>query len=111
MEYEEIYVRGYYRYHKDKYSTEYDDIHLIFGMVLCDYSGDLITKKSISVKWYLIEDKLYAKLEIFQDALSALTLYSDVFDILSKKESEYITEEEFVELLNNCGFKDMTCYE
>lgn len=94
--------RGYYRDSKSVYSL--NTIQVTFGM----YHPQSKRGNEMVMKWVDLEGKYVAKLECFEDAFTMLKLFSDVVEKLS--ETNLITEEEFCELLEDCGFEDLTKY-
>jgi hypothetical protein len=101
--------RGYYRSSKAWYA-KYDvvkDQEIWFGM----YHPEGGTTGEMSLKWIVLDNKPTPLLECFDDAWDVLAMFSDVITEMAKVENQDITEEQFVELLNKCGFKDLTQYE
>lgn len=101
--------RGYHRSSKAWYanSLKKEKIEVNFGM----YGEDGGTSGEMSIKWHELDSKLCARLECFEDGWSALGLFSDVIEKLAAVDSEVIQEEDFVKILDECGFKDDTAYE
>ncbi len=101
-------IRGYYRAHKAWYADA-NDIKLpeiVFGM----YHPDGSTTGEMQMKWVMLQNSLCAKLISFEDSWSLLSLFSDLIKKMGKVDSQNIQEEEFVKILDECGFKDLTAY-
>jgi len=79
-----------------------------FGMFCKDGGG---TSGEMSMVWENICNKATPQLKCFCDGWSALSLFADLIKKLGEHDSEDITEEQFVEILRQCGFKDLTPYE
>lgn len=88
-----------------KANDSYDEIN--FGMYDLKGGG---TSGEMTMKWIDLGNRSVPQLQVFDDSWSALTLFNDVIVELGKRDSECISQEEFVEILKGCGFKDATAY-
>ena len=99
---------GYYWTAKAWYAKAnncYDEI--TFGMY------DLIgggTSGEMIMQWKELGGETVPQLKVFTDAWSALALFGDVIAELAKHDNENITQEQFIDILKDCGFKDLTPY-
>lgn len=100
-------IRGYHRYNKSWYAQPNEKITVGFGL----YHKDGGTSGEMSMAWYELGKDLCARLESFEDSWSVLSTFPDLIEELSKVDSGLIQEEDFVEILNKCGFKDLTQYK
>jgi len=102
-------VRGFYWSNKAYYAKslpkELPEIN--FGM----YAEEGGTSGEMSMVWRNIGNKDTPQLRCFCDAWSALSLFPDLIKKLGEHDSEDITDEQFVEILKKCGFKDLTPYK
>lgn len=80
---------------------------VMFGM----FHSDGSTSGEMAMRWKSLGGKPVPRLQVFNDAWSALALFPDLIERLGDLDSEVITEEEFVKLLLDCGFEDITQYE
>lgn len=69
------------------------------------------TAGEITMEWLTVGNKECPMLRCFDDAWKVLYSFSDVLQRLAEVDNKNITEEEFVAILDTCGFKDMTPYE
>lgn len=99
-------IRGYHRYSKSWNANKSDKIEVDFGMFI---EGDGGTG-TITVEWNELGGELCAKLISYDDSWSALSLFTDLIEKMGEVDGENIQEEEFCQLLDECGFKDMTSY-
>jgi hypothetical protein len=73
------------------------------------FSLDGGTSGEMSMRWMEVGNEIVPRLEVFDDGWSALARLKDsVIDKLGEVDSERITPEEFCEMLEECGFKDLT---
>lgn len=100
-------VRGFYCPNKSWYSNIISEKEIDFGM----YADDGSTSGSMTMCWINIGGEEVPKLEVFNDGWNALSLFSDLINVLGEYDEERITQEEFVEILKSCGFKDFTAYD
>lgn len=77
-----------------------------FGLYLEDGS----TEGECVMRWHFINNELVPKLEMFSDSWILFARCEDLFLTLSKYNDEDFTVSEFVSLLKEVGFKDMTKY-
>lgn len=80
---------------------------VIFGMFHTDGS----TSGEMAMRWEKLGNRLVPQLQVFNDAWSALALFPDLIERLGNLTERPLLEEEFVELLLDCGFEDITQYE
>lgn len=80
---------------------------ITFGMY---YKNDG-TPGEMSMKWHNLKGStLIPKLEVFDDSWKVLASFTDVIQKLGEHDDENITEEQFVQILLECGFTDLTKY-
>ncbi len=102
-------IRGYDRHSKAWYAEACNDalINVEFGM----YAKDGSTIGEMAMEWVELKDKLYARLKCFEGGWGVLALFTDLIQKLGEVDGKQIQEEDFVKILNECGFKDLTAYE
>lgn len=100
-------IRGFHWSNKAWYSDVIKQPEIIFGM----YSPDGGTSGEMSIRWIELSRKLTPKLECFDDAWNALSMFTDLIEEMGKVDSEDITDQDFVDMLKNLGFKDLTKYK
>lgn len=106
-------TRAFFWANKSWY-TKYDNnknIAVYFGMYDIENGG---TSGEMSMKWIDLGKHgiaLTPQLQSFSDSWSALSLFGDLISSLGEVDSQDITQEEFVEMLLNHGFVDVTPYE
>jgi hypothetical protein len=69
------------------------------------------TSGEIAMRWMDLGGHVSPQLQCFNDAWSALAHMQDVIDALAKLDGVDITATRFCQLLDECGFKDMTLRE
>lgn len=101
-------IRGYYRGSKAYYAkTVYKDrIEVTFGM----YHPEGGTSGEMTMVWESLNNTLCARLKSFEDSWSALALFTDLIQKMGEVDGQGIQEEDFVKILDSCGFKDLTPY-
>lgn len=97
-------TRGYYRSSKAWYTGGEE---VVFG----HYSPEGGTTGEMKVKWVKLQDYTAPKLEVFNDSWKVLYAFPDVIKSMAEVDSQNITEEQFVAILDSLGFKDLTPYE
>ena len=77
-----------------------------FGTYYENGGGEL----DISANWHKLNDgkQPALRIDIFEDNFRAFLEFQDVFQHLSQLHKRNPTPDQFVELLENCGFKDLT---
>jgi len=69
------------------------------------------TSGEMSMVWVDLSDYgITPRLEAFSDSWKVLKSFGDVLFHLAKIDGKDITEDEFVEILKSCGFRDLTPY-
>lgn len=101
-------VRGFHWSNKAWYHNVIDNPEVIFGMYDINDGG---TTGEMSVKWIWLNHNFTPKFECFDDGWSALSTFPDLIEKMGEVDSEDITDEHFVKILIECGFKDLTKYE
>lgn len=102
-------IRGFHWYNKAWYAeSNGNGIEVGFGLYDPNDGG---TTGEMSVKWIVLDNKLTPKLCSFDDSWSALNTFSDLLEKMAEADSEDITDSQFVQMLLECGFKDLTKYE
>jgi hypothetical protein len=102
-------IRGFHQYSKSWYNKDKEDKvieEISFGMMHPDGG----TTGEMYMRWYLIDENLppAAKLESFQDSWDALSTFGDLIQKMAEFDREHPQPEDFVKLLEECGFKDLT---
>jgi len=104
--------RAYVRSSKTWYYDSNSKISIYFGMYNIEDGG---TSGEMEMVWIDLGGRLSARLESFHDSWIALSLFPDLIEKMGKSDIQVsgnsIQEEEFVKLLDECGFKDITEYE
>lgn len=106
----EEWVRGYYRTSKAWYATEKDkhEPRIEFGFYHKD--GHRGTIGEMSMCWKYLNDKMVPYLYAFDDSWEVLSTFTDLLKEMFQWDNKNITEEQFVQLLNQTGFTDLTPY-
>jgi hypothetical protein len=63
------------------------------------------------MKWHDLAGKNVPRLEVYNDGWGVLFSFADLLERLAELDDYNISEEEFVELLLELGFEDLTQYE
>lgn len=100
-------IRGYVLAHKCYYSPKGENPEIHIGMYYDDKDGG--TDGEMVISWSMIGRELAPKLSVFNDAWAILASWPDLIKLMGEK-AEQITPDIFVDILNKCGFKDMTPY-
>lgn len=102
--------RGFYWFSKAWYNTlTGDDKHNITFGLYCE-EGKEGCIGEMSMRWYNLGGKVTPKLECFDDSFAVLASFPDLIYELAKLDNTDFTEEQFVKLLLELGFKDLTQY-
>ncbi|MFC1839805.1 hypothetical protein ACFL1N_09505 [Thermodesulfobacteriota bacterium] len=105
-------IRGFNWFDKDWISKKFPKMmdHTIrFGMFPEDGEG---TYGEMCMAWVDIDkEKLVPRLQVFSDAWNMLYTFHDLLKELAKVDNEDISQKQFIEILQKCGFKDLTSYE
>lgn len=74
------------------------------------FASDGGTYGEAKMRWYDLggSQEPAAHLEVFQDAWKALMSFDDLLDKLGSLDDKNMTRDEFVALLEECGFTDRT---
>lgn len=82
---------------------------IVFGMYDIEDGG---TSGEMAMVWIELGSQgATPQLQSFSDSWSALSLFSDLIHSLGEIDDQDITQEEFVKMLLNHGFVDITPYE
>ena len=102
-------IRGYHRSSKAWYAEALGKkrIAVNFGM----FHPEGGTSGEMSIEWVDLNGKQIPRLKCFEDAWSALALFTDLIQEMGKVDNMEIQEKEFCNMLDSCGFKDLTEYE
>ena len=99
--------RGFYWSSKAWYAKNADcENRISIGM----YAGEGGTSGEFQVRWYEQGGEMVPRVEIFDDTWLLFSEFTDLFKTLSVA-SENMTEQQFVGMLIDHNFKDMTPYE
>lgn len=77
-----------------------------FGM----YDGDGGTSGEMMMSWYVVMGTPAARLECFDDGFYNLFSFVDVLEKLQEYNDKEMSQENFVDILKQCGFQDLTEY-
>jgi hypothetical protein len=104
-------LRGYHVAHKAWYAPACDITlpSITIGMFAGE-NGDEGTVGEMQVNWVELQNVLTPKLECFDDAFRVLLSFRDVLDAVVALEKENFTPEDFIGVLDSCGFRDLTDY-
>jgi len=72
------------------------------------YKSDGSVVGEMAMRWYVVEGKLSARLEVYHDAWHVLPRIGKLIEKLATLHKKGIDPEEFCELLKECGFEDLT---
>lgn len=101
-------IRGFHWSNKAWYAHVIEHPQVHFGMYDPVDGG---TTGEMCMTWVVLNNKYTPKLECFDDAWSALSIFPDLIQKMAEVDSEDITDTQFVQMLLECGFKDLTKYE
>ncbi len=105
--------RGFVWYSKAYYADSLNNIKLgiideiTFGM----YDPEGGTSGEMSMVWTKLGNDIVPQLRVYDDAWSALALFTDLIQRLGERDGENIKPGEFVQILIDCGFTDDTEYK
>lgn len=80
---------------------------ITFGL----YYDDGSTIGEMTMTWQTLGGNLVPQLNIFDDGWFALFIFDNLIAKLAEEDNKNITDEQFVEILISCGFKDLTSYK
>lgn len=105
-------IRGFHWSTRAWYSSVAgsDKPEVVFGMYHPSEGG---TTGEMAMRWHNLSGGDYnvPRLEVFDDAWRVLRAFDDVLERLAHVDGQNITEGEFVALLLECGFTDLTEYD
>lgn len=78
---------------------------ITFGFFDIENGG---TAGEIDMRWYMLDGKSTPRLECWHDAFAALHLMKHVIYLIGRLDDTHLTVEEFIEILNVNGFKNIT---
>lgn len=97
--------RTFYASHLAWYGKQlYDQAEIMFGIDGGEYHGEM------AMRWHDIKGWV-PRLEVFDDAWATLAQLPDVVAALAERDNENVTPEEFMDILKELGFEDVTTYE
>jgi len=104
---EDKYIRGFYWLNKAWYAkaNKLKNGRIAFGIYNITGGG---TTGEMIMKWHDLGDCFAPRLEAFEDSWKSLASFKDVIDVLALVDGKRISEEEFVKILLDCGFTDLT---
>lgn len=102
----ENYIKGYIVSNKAYYAQHVFKKEIPFGL----YNPNGGEKGSLVMEWKYLDNKESACLKSFHDTWVVLAEFSDVIAELGKLNNKNITQEQFIKILDSCGFTDMTEY-
>ncbi len=77
----------------------------IYGSKDGEPSGEM------AIVWETLGNRSVPRLKIFDDAWDVLKSFSDLIDKLADVDNKNISQQQFIKILLECGFKDSTQYE
>jgi len=102
-------IRGYYNFSEKDRTLPFLEKSVMFGMY-CEYldgsSGE--TDGEMEMTWETLDNKEVPRLKVYDDAWEILNSFKDVVSKMAKVDDENITIKEFCDILNSCGFKNLT---
>ena len=101
-------IRGYFVSHKAWYKDQIKKPSISFGMYVKGDTGG--TSGEMSMVWENLGGELSAQLQCYDDAFIQLYTFKDLLLKLSKLDNKTLKVEYFIQILNECGFKDLTDY-
>lgn len=102
--------RAYHRSDRAYYAKVcgYTLPNVMFG----DYPEDGGTRGEMVMEWHDLNDgKLTPQLQCFSYAFTTLISFKDVVSALAKFKDRAFSDDQFCEVLDSLGFKDITAYE
>jgi hypothetical protein len=104
--------RAFNWFTKAWYGKSQDLNEISFGMYYDGETTDEMDTGEMFIRWHDIGDKkMVPRLEAFDDGWFLLHEFSDVLEKLAEVNDQNISQEQFVEILLSCGFKDITAYK
>lgn len=103
--------RGYVIPHKEWFAPKMEkgNIEVLFGIY---YRGKRETSGELKMEWVKLDDDTYTPiLSSCDDSWIQLADFFDVIQELAKMDSQSIDHFDFINILDRCGFKDVTEYE
>jgi len=74
------------------------------------YSTEGGTTGEMTMEWIELCGNIVPRLNAFDDSWEVLASFKDVIDILGRVGNKNITDDDFVKILMDCGFTDLTKY-
>ncbi len=99
-------IRGFHWLNRSRYKEQIAGKEIMFGY----YDAVGGTSGEMAMRWEIINCEETPQLQIFNDGFSALFSMPDLLEKLSDLNDKNFTDEEFVEILLDFGFKDLTNY-
>lgn len=101
-------IRGYHRSSKAWYCHSVPgNVSVMFGIYDANGEGCI---GEMEMEWVEL-DGSYPQLKCFEDSWATLASFSDLLPLLAKVNDKHISEPYFAQMLDACGFKDLTQYE
>jgi hypothetical protein len=99
-------IRGFHWFNRAWYAPSLTDESISFGM----YEPNCGTSGEMMMVWHKLSGGKVPRLECFDDGWNALSLFTDLIQKLGEHDDKNISQEQFVKILLDCGFADMTAY-
>jgi hypothetical protein len=80
---------------------------VVYFGIYDEYEG---TEGEMAMAWIDICSRKVPQLKAFDDSWKVLAGFADVIKAMAKADNKNITEEGFVKILKDCGFRDLTKY-
>jgi hypothetical protein len=74
------------------------------------YSAEGGTTGEMTMEWMELARDIIPRLSAFNDSWEVLASFKDVIDILGRVGNKNIADDDFVKILLDCGFSDLTKY-
>lgn len=101
------YFKGYVRHWKAWYGYTMQG-KIKVTLVTTSSKGD--NYGEMEMKWIDVDGKLCARLECFEDSWATLNKFKPLLKKLAEVEKKGIQEDEFCQILDSLGYKDLTEY-
>lgn len=102
-------IRGYQVTTRAWYALKWDYVNfeMYFGM----YALEGGTDGEMKMEWSTLSGENVAQLKCYEDAFLSLSKFPDLIQELGKVSGKNIQPDDFIKILDGCGFTDMTEYE
>jgi len=104
-------IRGFYWVNREWHAKHMQGLPpcIEFGMYNENGQGGGIGEMNVIWKEFEV-GKSVPQLCVFDDGWAVLESFADVIKEMAKHDNKNLTDQQFVELLKSCGFRDLTPY-